>query len=133
MSYLGAFVPLPFHPLRSLDMTLKPLAVLVAGLFALSAVGVSFAQDKKKDEPLVGKLVCSKCTLGETDKCGHALKVKVKDKETVYYIKDNGAKESYHKPVCPADKEVDAKVTGGKVEEKDGKKWITDGKVELVK
>ena len=114
-------------------MTLKPLALFVAGVFALTAVSVGFAEDKKKDDPLVGKMVCTKCTLKETKSCGHALKVKDGAKETVYYLKDKGGKEAYHSDVCPKDSEADVKVTGGKVVEADGKKWVEGGKVELVK
>jgi hypothetical protein len=109
------------------------LVALFACFWAVSATAYLTADDKPKGDTLVGKLVCSKCTLGETPKCGHALKVKVNDKETIYYIKDEGAKEPYHKTVCPADKEADAKVAGGKIVESDGKKWIEGGKVELVK
>ena len=100
---------------------------------ALSLSAVTFggsavsAQDKKDDKAktLEGKLVCSKCKLSETEKCGNALVVKDGDKEITYYLADKGAGEKYHK--CSG--ETDAKVTG-KVTEKDGKKIITDAKVE---
>lgn len=94
----------------------------------LGVVAVSYADEAAK--ALEGKLVCTKCTLGETAKCGHALKVKEGDKEVVYYVADKGGKEKYHGKVCPPDSEAAAKVTG-KVTEKDGKKTITEPKVEL--
>lgn len=103
---------------------LRSLLALVIGFGALSLV--SFAADDAKK--LEGKLVCTKCTLGETDKCGHALKVKDGDKEVVYYIDDKGGKEAYHKGVCPANSEKQATVTG-KIVEKDGKKHVTMPKV----
>jgi len=84
---------------------LRKLLALVVGVAALSMV--AYAADDKKDtkkegKVLEGKLVCSKCTLGETKACGHALKVKDGDKEVVYYIKDKGGKEPFHGKVCPA-------------------------------
>ena len=92
----------------------------------LSNVAVSTAQEKKEEKKtLEGKLVCSKCKLGETDACGNALQVKEGDKTVTYYIKDKGKGEKYHK--CSG--EADAKVTG-KITEKDGKKYIEDAKVE---
>ena len=78
------------------------------------------AEDKKDEKKtLEGTLTCTKCALGETKACGHALIVKEGDKKVTYYIVDKGGKEPYHKNCCTAD--VDAKVTG-KVGEKDGKK-----------
>src|SRR6516225_8661870 len=96
-------------------------------IVALTNAPFSTAQDGKKAETktLEGKLVCGKCKLGETDKCTNALVVKEGDKEVTYYIQDKGKGEKYHK--CSG--EADAKVTG-KVGEKDGKKVITDAKVE---
>lgn len=104
---------------------------------ALSNVTVS-ADDKKADKKaeaktLEGKLVCTKCTLSETKACGTALQVKDGDKTVTYYITpDKGGKEPFHGKICPAGSELDAKVTG-KVVEKDGKKTITDAKVEVKK
>jgi hypothetical protein len=105
------------------------LAFAVVTSFSLA----TFADDKKPTaKTLEGNLVCTKCTLGETDSCGHALKVKESGKEALYYLADKGGKEGYHKAVCPADSEKKAKVTG-KVVEKDGKKTIEEPKVTLVK
>lgn len=105
---------------------LRQLLALAVGVLALSAAGIA-ADDKKGDaKTLEGKLVCTKCTLGETTKCSHALKVKEGDKDVVYYVDD---KNKNHSEVCPAGTELDVKVTG-KLTEKDGKKTIADAKVE---
>lgn len=89
------------------------------------------AEDKKDEaKKLEGKLTCTKCALGESDKCGHALLVKVDGKEVKYYLNDKGAKEKYHGACCKAD--VDATVTG-KVSEKEKKMYIDDAKVEIKK
>ena len=52
------------------------------------------------------------------------------DKKVTYYLTDKGGKEGYHKDCCTAD--VAAKVTGV-LGEKDGKKTISDVKVEVKK
>ena len=103
---------------------LRLILALVVGFGALSLVAV--ADDKEKK--LEGKLVCTKCKLGETDKCGHALIVKEGDKDVTYYLKDKEVMKKYHSKVCQEDK--DATVTG-KVTEKDGKKYIEEPKVEI--
>jgi hypothetical protein len=117
----------------------RKLFLVMAGLAAAVLLVPAFAADEKKadkkddkkEEKLEGTLVCTKCSLSETKECGHALKVKADKKEVVYYIKDDGAKEKYHGDCCKAD--VPATVTGGKVTEKDGKKTIEGGKVEVTK
>lgn len=104
----------------------------LAAAFALGGF-FAVADDKKDKETktLEGVIVCTKCTMKETDKCGHALKVKDGDKEVVYYVNDKGAKEKYHKGICPPGSEAKAKVTG-KVVEKDGKKHLEEPKVEIL-
>ena len=111
------------------------IAVAVAlglGAVTLAGLGSAVAVDKKKDEKktLEGTLTCTKCALGETKACGHALIVKEGDKKVNYYLVDKGGKEPYHKHCCTAD--VEAKVTG-KVGEKEGKKTISEPKVEIKK
>jgi hypothetical protein len=96
---------------------LRMILALVVGFGALSLVGM--ADDKEKK--LEGKLQCTKCSLSETDKCGNALVVKEDGKDVTYYLKDKGAKMKYHAKICQEPK--DATVTG-KIEEKDGKKYI---------
>jgi hypothetical protein len=118
------------------------LRVALALALGFSLVGLSGAAaddkpadktDKKAEKKtLEGKLVCTKCKLSETEKCGNALVVKEKvggkEKEVTYYLNDKGVKESYHK--CTGEK--DAKVTG-KVYDKDKKKIIDEPKVEDAK
>jgi|SRR5581483_3969023 len=110
---------------------LRYALALALGVSALALADYSAtAQEKKGDSKTVeGKLVCTKCTLGETKACGHAVKVKEGGKDVTYYLADKGGKEKYHKDVCPGGSELDVKVTG-KVVEKDGKKTIESPKVE---
>jgi hypothetical protein len=100
------------------------------GAVTLAGLGSVIAQDKAEKKTLEGTLTCTKCALGETKACGHALIVKEGDKKVNYYLVDKGGKEPYHKHCCTAD--VEAKVTG-KVGEKDGKKVIEEPKVEIKK
>lgn len=107
------------------------LRTILALAFAFAALSLTaIADDEKKGDTtkLEGKLCCTKCKLGETDKCGHALIVKESGKDVTYYLDDKGGKEKYHGKVCQEDK--DAVVTG-KVVEKDGKKHIESPKVEI--
>ena len=107
------------------------VALALALGFALTGLSGVSADEKKDDKKktIEGKLVCSKCKLSETEKCGNAVVVKEKvdgkEKEVTYYIDDKGAAEKYHK--CTGEKDV--KVTG-KVVEKDKKKYIQEAKVE---
>ena len=90
-------------------------------------------------------MVCSKCKLDETKKCGNVLVVKEKkdgkEVEVKYYLKDKGAKEAYHKEICTDPKK--ATVTGVVKEEKvknkddetkdEKRKVVTEAKVEFTK
>jgi len=112
----------------------RNLFVALVAAFALT-LAPAVAEDKKAEETktLEGSLVCSKCKLKETAKCGNVLIVKdAKDekKEIKYYLVDTGAKADYHAEICQGPK--DATVTG-KVGEKDKKMTITDPKVEFKK
>ena len=100
---------------------MRKLFALFAGLSILTLSAFATAQDKKDEKKtLEGSLVCTKCELGETKACGHALLVK-KGKETLkYYLVDKGGKEPYHGKVCTSP--ADAKVTGKIVEKKEGDK-----------
>lgn len=109
----------------------------MARLLAVAAIAMFVfgspltAEDKKPEvKTLEGSLLCTKCKLKETPKCGHAIVVKVDKKEVTYYLDDKGGEADYHAEVCQAPK--DAKVTG-KVVEKDKKMWILDPKVEFKK
>ena len=111
----------------------RKLFLALAGMVAFLMVP-AFADDKKDDKKeikLEGTMVCGKCKLSETDKCSNVVQVKDGDKTVSYYLKDDGAKASYHGDCCKKDAKV--KVTGGTVTEKDGKKWLEGAKVEVVK
>src|SRR5947209_5551254 len=102
--------------------------VLVALVLCLGLATVASSEEKKekgKEVTLKGTFVCTKCSLKETEDCGNAIKVKKDDKEVVYYIKDKGKKEKYHKNFCT--KTAEGSVTGT-VSEKDGKHYITPSK-----
>jgi hypothetical protein len=107
--------------------------IALAAVLAVSFGAFTAAQDKKKDEKktLEGTLTCTKCALGESKACGHALIVKEGDKKITYYIADKGGKEPYHGKCCTAD--VDGVKVTGKVVEKDKKKTIEEPKVEFPK
>jgi hypothetical protein len=110
---------------------MKALLALVLGLGLISfAAQADEKKDEKKAETkkLEGKLCCTKCSLGETKTCGHALKVKDGDKEVTYYLNDKGGKEKYHSKVCTEEKDA---TVSGKIVEKDGKKHIDEPKVEI--
>jgi hypothetical protein len=111
---------------------LRCALVAVLGFAALTLATMTSARAEDKDaKTLEGTLTCTKCALGETKACGHALIVKDGDKKVTYYLSDKGGKEAYHKNCCQADVEG-VKVTG-KVVEKDGKKSIEEPKVEFKK
>jgi hypothetical protein len=100
----------------------------LAMVFSLVLVATTQAQkdkDEKKEVTLKGTITCAKCDLGKADKCTNVIQVKEGDKEVLYYIDDEGAKEKYHKEICKASKK--GSVTGT-VSEKDGKKMIKLGK-----
>jgi hypothetical protein len=113
---------------------LRAALALALGFAVVTLAGSNFnvkAEDKKDEtKKLEGKLTCTKCSLEETKACGHALVVKVGDKEVKYYLVDKGGKESYHGKCC---QEPVAAIVTGKVVEKDGKKMIEDPKVEIKK
>lgn len=99
---------------------LRTVLALAIGFAALSLTAL--ADDKKDGKvKLEGKLQCTKCALGETKTCGHALVVKKDGKDVTYYLKDKDVMKKYHGEVCQEPK--DATVTA-KIEEKDGKKYL---------
>jgi hypothetical protein len=101
------------------------LSILALAMFA----SLVRADDATKEVTLKGTLVCTKCTLHETDSCANALKVKDGDKETIYYLTPNDVSKGDHKEVCHGPKE--GVTVTGTVEEKDGKKWLTATKIDL--
>jgi len=108
---------------------MKAMVRIVLGLVAmvglLAAVHAAEKEAKPKAETSKGTFVCTKCELGETDDCGNAIKVKVDDKDVIYYLKDNAKKEKYHGKFCTAPKKGTVK---GVVSEKDKKNFITPSK-----
>jgi hypothetical protein len=113
---------------------LRAALALALGFAVVALAGTTYnamAEEKKEEtKKLEGKLTCTKCALSETKACGHALIVKMGDKEIKFYLNDKGGKEPYHGKCCRED--VDAVVTG-KVVEKDKKMYINDPKVEIKK
>lgn len=116
---------------------LRLALAVVIGFGAVALIASPTVADDKKEEKkdakktLEGTLTCTKCALGETKACGHALIVKDGDKKVTYYISDKGGKEPYHSKCCTAD--LDGVKVTGKIGEKDGKKTIEEPKVELPK
>ena len=109
------------------------LGVAIVFALTLNVNSAEKAEKADKATKLTGKLVCGKCALKETDDCSNVLQVKDGDKVVNYYLKDDGKKETYHKNICTAGKDGKAVTVTGTVAEKDGKKWITDAKVEFDK
>ncbi len=104
------------------------LAVKIALSVAVVVGFLALAQaDDKKEVTLKGTMVCGKCTLKVCKKCTNVLKVDEDGKTVNYFIDDKGAKEKYHKAICPGNAEQEAEVTGT-VSTKDGKKWIKPAK-----
>ena len=106
------------------------LAFALGLAVAFSGTTARAEEKKAETKKLEGTLTCTKCALKETKECGHALIVKEGGKDVKYYLVDKGGKEPYHKECCTED--VKATVTG-KIVEKDGKKWIEDAKVTVLK
>jgi hypothetical protein len=108
------------------------MRIAFAAIIAVSFGAFVAAEDKKDEKKtLEGTLTCTKCALGESKACAHALIVKEGDKKVTYYIADKGGKEAYHAKCCTAD--VDGVKVTGKIVEKDSKKTIEEPKVELPK
>lgn len=97
----------------------KRFAAMMALVFAVAAMAtvsnVGVADEKEKEEKLVGKITCAKCDLGTADKCQTVIKVGDK-----VYIFDEKAEKKYHKDICSAGK--DGTVMG--TVKKDGDKMI---------
>ena len=72
--------------------------VLALGVAVVALSNVSRADDK--EVTLKGSILCAKCELKETPKCANAIKVKEDGKDVVYYFKDKGGAEAYHKDFC---------------------------------
>jgi hypothetical protein len=101
----------------------RTLTAFVLGLAMVALVGAPAAAQKKKDGAkevtLEGSITCPKCDLGESDKCATVIKVKVKDKDQIYWF-DADSNKKYHGDICKAGK--DGKVTG--TVKKEGDKMV---------
>ncbi len=98
-------------------MNLLKIALLGTAFAFTSA---SIGADEKTYE---GEMSCAKCNLGTADKCEDTLKVG----DTLYLLEEGGKrKTSEH--VCSDS--AKAKVTG-KLEERDGKKYLVVSKIEV--
>jgi hypothetical protein len=96
---------------------------LIITLFG-AAVAFAFTTARAAEEKtLEGEMSCAKCNLKIADKCEDTLKVG----DTLYLLEEGGKrKTSEH--VCSGS--AKAKVTG-KVEERDGQKFIVASKIEV--
>ena len=97
--------------------------LMVVGLLLVCGSYLTYGQDKN-EVTVTGDVVCGHCTLKMVDQCTVALKA---DDGNYLLVKNDESDKIFDK----RDKGVKAKVTGT-VEEKDGKKWITATKVEVL-
>lgn len=94
-------------------------------LSILSVLGIAFTLSSvhAEEKTYEGEMSCAKCNLKQAEECEDTLKVG----ETLYLLEEGGdRKTSEH--VCSGT--AKAKVTG-KVEERDGKKFIVVSKIEV--
>lgn len=103
---------------------MKKLAILGSVIAALALPAMA------ADEKIEGEAVCAKCELHTADACQTAIKVTKDGKSETYLAENNDVAKKFHKTVC----QDSAKVTAeGAVSEKDGKKYITLTKIDVVK
>jgi hypothetical protein len=99
---------------------MKTALKMTLGVLALCAMMLVVQAEEKKSETLKGEIQCAKCSLKQAKACTNVIKVKDGDKELIYWFKDKGGKESYHKEICTSTKK--GSVTGVVSKEtKDGK------------
>ncbi len=96
------------------------LIALIGTAFALTAAE---AGETKKKQTLEGEMSCAKCNLKQADACEDTLKVGEE-----LYLLEEGGKRKTSEHVCSGT--AKAKVTG-KVEERDGKKFLVVSKIEV--
>jgi hypothetical protein len=93
---------------------------LIASCF-LAALAFTFTSAQAEEKTFEGEMSCAKCNLKTAEACEDTLKVG----ETLYLLEEGGErKTSEH--VCTGT--AKAKVTG-KVEERDGKKFLVASKI----
>ncbi len=112
---------------------LKRLLIMLIISLAVALVGGAIAGEETETITLEGNVVCALCTLKleGIKECQNVLQVEsgAEGAElTNYFIAKNDVGDKFGM-VCKDSKHV--KITGV-VEEKDGKKWITASKIELV-
>ena len=95
----------------------------VVGLVLVCGSYLAYGQEKK-EVTVTGDVVCGHCTLKAVDQCT----VAIKGGDGNYLLVKNDESDKFFDQ---RDKGVKVKVTGT-VEEKDGIKWITATKVEVV-
>ena len=98
---------------------MKTLLITLIG----AALSFTLSTAQAEEKTFEGEMSCAKCNLSIADACEDTLKVG----ETLYLLEEGGKrKTSEH--VCSGS--AKAKVTG-KMEERDGKKFIVASKIEV--
>lgn len=98
---------------------MKTLLITLIG----AALSFTLTTAQAEEKTFEGEMSCAKCNLGTAEKCEDTLKVG----ETLYLLEEGGKrKTSEH--VCTDT--AKAKVTG-KLEDRDGKKFIVVSKIEV--
>lgn len=108
---------------------MKKIIISAFAAAALLATNMAMAEEAK-EVTLKGEGKCAKCALKESADCADVVQVEKEGKKTTYYIAKNDASKGFHKNVCSDTVKMTAV---GKVEEKDGKKWIVASKLEVDK
>ncbi len=98
---------------------MKTLFTAVLGTVFAFALSTAQAEEKTYE----GEMSCAKCNLKQADKCEDTLKVG----DTLYLLEEGGKRKTSEHVCSGAEK---AKVTG-KIEERDGKKYLVASKIEL--
>ena len=94
------------------------MKTLLMSLFASSLLFTAVQAEEKTFE---GEMSCAKCNLKQADSCEDTLKVG----DTLYLLEEGGKRKTSEHVCSGASK---AKVTG-KVEERDGKKFLVVSKI----
>lgn len=99
------------------------MKTLLLSLFGAAVAFTLTTTQAAEEKTYEGEMSCAKCNLKQADKCEDTLKVG----DTLYLLEEGGKrKTSEH--VCSGT--AKAKVTG-KVEERDGKKFLVASKIEV--
>jgi len=99
------------------------MKTLLLSLFGAAVAFTLTTTQAAEEKTYEGEMSCAKCNLKTADKCEDTLKVG----DTLYLLEEGGKrKTSEH--VCSGT--AKAKVTG-KVEERDGKKFLVASKIEV--